>query len=144
MPPERQKAGNSKFSTSKLWRHQKDCSNWPEILHGLLIHLSDVGNPVKKSIRSLLIFCLRPTTVCLCGLGFTRFIGSEGFKVTFIISSQVWTHYEAWLSRSLQIFHLTSSQIFSTPFKYFRSEDEKKVPVMCNKCVMEQGRIFQC
>ena len=61
--PERQKAGNSKFSTSKLLRHQKDCSNWPEILYGLLIHLSDVGNPVKKSIRSLLIFCLRPNTV---------------------------------------------------------------------------------
>ena len=54
------------------------------------------------------MFCSSPGSEC-CGLdGFTQFIGSEGFKVTFIITSQEWTHYQAWLPRS-QIFYIRSN-----------------------------------
>ena len=128
-------------------------------LSGPLVAWNNMWYIVWQSVKSLMMrshFLILQSSWCnydlqppppwllLCvsavfSLGFTKFIGSEGFKVTFIISSQVWTHYDAWLSRSLQIFYLVSNIFNPVPSNIFVRTMKKKVPVMCNKYGTGQG-----
>ena len=62
MPPEGCQAELIKFKTSQPSRQSLNTSDWPEILHGLLIYYSEPEKQRKKWFWTPFIFSIRPTS----------------------------------------------------------------------------------
>ena len=60
MPPEGCQAELIKFKTSQPSRQSLNTSDWPEILHGLLIYYSEPEKQRKKWFWTPFIFSIRP------------------------------------------------------------------------------------
>ena len=68
MPPKGCQAELIKFKTSQPSRQSLNTSDWPEILHGLLIYYSEPEKQRKKWFWTPFIFSIRPTVIVLVTL----------------------------------------------------------------------------